>query len=63
MKGGVTMFALMIYLTSTNPSYGPVWFGAIADVFIIASVVYLIVSHKSEGNNGKELGAYHRETA
>ena len=53
MKGGVTMFALMIYLTSTNPSYGPVWFGAIADVFIIASVVYLIVSHKSEGNNGK----------
>lgn len=42
------MFAFLMNLISTNPWYGPVWFGAIADLFLIGITIYLIASHRRE---------------
>lgn len=39
------MFAFLMNLISTNPWYGPVWFGVICDLFTVAGIVYLGVSH------------------
>lgn len=36
------MFAFLMNLISTNPWYGPVWFGAIADLFFVCAIVHLI---------------------
>lgn len=40
------MFAFLMSLISTNPWYGPVWFGAIADLFVICIIAYLIKTRR-----------------
>ncbi len=36
------MIAFLFWLINENPNYGPVWFGAIVDLFILIFISYLI---------------------